>query len=182
MWIDIVFLVMLIAGLIKGAVRGIVMALFSFAGWFIGLAAALKLSAVAAVYLQEHTGINARWLPLIAFILVFVVVALLVQWAGKAIEKIFHFTLLGWVNRLGGALLYAGMYVLLGSILLFYAEKMRLISPETLSYSRAYSLTAGVAPAVLEGLGAIIPAFKNTFRELQTFFDEVGKAFSGNEI
>ncbi len=181
MWIDIVFLVMLIAGLIKGAMRGIVMALFSFAGWIIGLAAALKLSAVVAVYMQEHTGINAKWLPLIAFILVFAIVALLVRWAGKAIENIFSFTLLGWVNRLGGALLYAGMYVLVGSILLFYAEKMQLISRETLLLSRAYSLTAGIAPAVLEGLGAIIPAFKNTFQELQTFFDKAAKAFSGNE-
>ncbi|HRO44923.1 CvpA family protein [Agriterribacter sp.] len=181
MWIDIAFLVMLVAGLIKGAMRGIVMALFSFAGWIIGLAAALKLSAVVAVYMQEHTSINAKWLPLIAFILVFGIVALLVQWAGKAIENIFNFTLLGWVNRLGGALLYAGMYVLVGSILLFYAEKMQLISVETLLSSRAYSLTAGVAPALLEGLGVMIPAFKNTFQELQTFFDKVGKAFSGNE-
>ncbi|HTN05648.1 CvpA family protein [Agriterribacter sp.] len=180
MWIDIVFLIILIISLVKGAMKGIVMALFSFAGWFIGLAAALKLSAVVAVYLQYHASINAKWLPLIAFILVFAIVVLLVQWAGKAIENIFNFTLLGWVNRLGGALLYAGMYVLVGSILLFYAEKMQLISPETLSSSRAYSLTAGLAPAVIEGLGTIIPAFKNTFRELQTFFDKMGKAFSGN--
>lgn len=181
MWIDIVFLIVLIIGLVKGAARGIVMALFSFAGWIIGLAAALKLSAVVAVYIQEHTSINAKWLPLIAFVLVFAIVVLLVQWAGKAIENLFDFTLLGWVNRLGGALLYAGMYIFVGSILLFYAEKMQLISPETLSSSRAYALTAGLAPALIEGLGAIIPAFKNTFQELQTFFDKVGKAFSGNE-
>src|SRR5690606_34822781 len=137
MWIDIVFAIALIVAVVKGAVRGIVMALFSFAGWFIGLAAALKLSAVVAVYLQEHTDINARWLPLVAFVLVFVVVVLLVQWAGKAVENLFDFTLLGWVNRLGGALLYTGMYALLGSILLFYADKMHLISSETLSSSRA---------------------------------------------
>lgn len=181
MWIDIVFVIALIIALVKGAMRGIVMALFSFAGWFIGLAAALKLSAVVAVYLQEHTGINARWLPLVAFVLVFVVVVLLVQWAGKGVENLFDFTLLGWVNRLGGALLYTGMYALLGSILLFYADKMHLISPETLSNSRAYALTAGLAPALIEGLGTVIPAFKNTFHELQTFFDKVGKEFSGNK-
>ena len=181
MWIDVVFLVLLIAGMIKGAAKGIVMALFSFAGWFIGLAAALKLSATVAVYMQGHTGISPRWLPLLSFVLVFVIVVLVVQWTGRAIENIFSFTLLGWVNRLGGALLYTGMYILLGSILLFYAEKMRLISPETLATSRAHSLTAGLAPAIMEGLGALIPAFKNTFRELQDFFDKTGKAFSGNE-
>lgn len=181
MWIDIVFLALLIGGIIKGASKGIVMALFSFAGWFVGLAAALKLSAIVAVYMQDHTGISPRWLPLLSFVLVFVIVALAVRWTGKAIENIFNFTLLGWVNRLGGALLYTGMYILLGSILLFYAEKMGLISPETLSASHAHSLTAGLVPAVMEGLGTLIPAFKNTFRELQDFFDKAGKGFSGNE-
>lgn len=181
MWIDLIFLGLLIAGFIKGAMQGIIMALFSFAGWIIGLAAALKLSATVAVYLRDHTRINHQWLPLAAFLLVFTIAALLVRWAGKLLEHIFNLTLLGWVNRLGGALLYAGMYILLGSILLFYAEKMRLVGPETLSASRAYSLTAGLAPAVTEGLGTLIPIFKNTFGELQTFFDEAGKTFSGNE-
>ena len=57
MWIDIVFLVLVIVAVVKGIRRGIIMAIFSFAGWFIGIAAALKLSALAASYLQHHTGI-----------------------------------------------------------------------------------------------------------------------------
>ncbi|HEX5026974.1 MAG TPA: CvpA family protein [Agriterribacter sp.] len=181
MWVDIVFLIVLIMALIKGASRGIMVALFSFIGYFIGLAAALKLSAVVAVYLQNHTNINSKWLPLLSFLLVFVVVVLLVQWAGKAVENLFDFALLGWVNRLGGALLYAGMYILVGSILLFYADKMHLIKEETLSASRAYALTSGVAPAIIGGIGIIIPSFKNTFHELEDFFERIGKEISFNQ-
>ncbi|MBX2921751.1 MAG: CvpA family protein [Chitinophagaceae bacterium] len=178
MWVDLLFLLVLIVAVIKGAIRGIVLALFSFIGWFIGLAAALKLSAVVAVYLQDHTNIDARWLPLLSFLLVFVLVVLLVQWAGKALEGILKLSLLGWVNRLGGALLYAGIYTLIFSIILFYADKMHLINEDTLAASRVYKATAGLAPAIIEGIGALIPALKETFHQLEDFFETAGKKIS----
>lgn len=178
MWIDLLFLLIMIAAIIKGAIRGIVLALFSFIGWFIGLAAALKLSAVVAVYLQDHTNIDAKWLPLLSFLFVFVLVVMLVQWAGKALEGILNLTLLGWVNKLGGALLYAGMYTLIFSILLFYADKMHFINEDTLAASRVHAATAGLAPAIIEGIGALIPALKETFHQLEEFFENAGKKLS----
>lgn len=176
MWIDVVFLIMLAIGIVKGAMQGIVMALFAFAGWIIGLLAALKLSAVAAAYLQEHTRINTRWLPFIAFLLVFFTAVLLVRWAGKAVESIVGLAMLGWVNRMGGALLYVGMFTLAGSILLYYADKMHIISSATLSASHAYSLTAGIAPGLVEGVSHLIPALKNTFRDLENFFEKMSSS------
>lgn len=171
MWIDIIFMLLLVAGLVKGAMRGIIMAIFSFAGWIIGLAAALKLSATVAVYIQSHTSISGKLLPLIAFLLVFSIVAFLVRRAGGLVENLFDLTLLGWVNRLGGALLYAGMYIFVGSILLFFAAKIGWVSPVTLAASRTHAITAGLAPAIMGVIGSFIPAFKNTFQELQAFFD-----------
>lgn len=178
MWIDLLFLVVIIAAVIKGAMRGIVLALFSFIGWFIGLAAALKLSAVVAVYLQEHTTINAKWLPLLSFLLVFVLVVMLVQWAGKALEGVLNLALLGWVNKLGGALLYVGMYTIIFSVILFYADKMGFINTQTLANSKVYAATAGLAPAIIEGVGALIPALKDTFHQLEDFFENTGKKLS----
>lgn len=178
MWIDLLFLVVIIAAVIKGAVRGIVLALFSFVGWFIGLAAALKLSAVVARYLQEHTSIDAKWLPLLSFLLVFVLVVMLVQWAGKALEGVLNLTLLGWVNKLGGALLYVGMYTLIFSIILFYADKMHFIRAETLAASKVYGATSGLAPAIIEGIGALIPALKDVFHQLEEFFENSSKKLS----
>lgn len=175
MWLDIIFLIVLITAIIKGISRGIIMALFSLIGWFIGLAAALKLSALLAAYLQDHTAINSRWLPLLSFIIVFTVAVLLVQLAGKAVEQVFTMSLLGWVNKLGGALLYAGMYTLAFSVLLFFAEKMHLISPETAASSRAYSIIGGLGPSVIEAAGSILPFIKNSFHELESYFENIGQ-------
>ena len=173
MWIDIVFLGLIILAFVKGMRKGIIMAVFSFAGWFIGIAAALKLSALVASYLQHHTGIDARWLPLLAFILVFATVVLLVQLAGKAVESLFDISLIGWVNRLGGALLYTAMYSLAFSIILFYLEKMNMLAPTTVEESRTYAMIGGLGPSVIEALGTVIPFFKNTFHDLELFFESM---------
>lgn len=178
MWIDILFLIVLITAVVKGAMQGIVLALFSFIGWLIGLAAALKLSAVVAVYLQEHSNINAKWLPIISFILIFVVVVLLVRLAGKALEGVLQLALLGWVNRLGGALLYACIHTIIFCVLLFYVDKMGLISQDTLSASRFYNATASIAPGIIDGIGSIIPAVKTIFQQLEDFFEKTGKQFA----
>lgn len=182
MWLDFLFLASLIAAVIKGSSKGIILALFSFTGWIIGLAAALKLSASVAAYLQTHTGWDARWLPVISFILVFVLVAMLVQWAGKALEGVLKLAMLGWVNKLGGALLYAGMMTLMFSVMMFFVSQMQLVPQTVLESSRAYTATAGLGPLVLEGIGSIIPAAKNMFQQLEDFFDKTGAAIPAGEV
>lgn len=175
MWLDIVFAVILIIAVIKGFSQGIIMALFSFIGWFIGLAAALKLSASFAAYLQDHTSINSKWLPLLSFIIVFAIAVLIVNLAGKAVEKMFTMSLLGWVNKLGGVLLYVGMYTLAFSVLLFFAEKMHLFSAETAASSKTYNIIGGLGPSVVDGVGSILPFIKNSFHELEKYFESLGE-------
>jgi len=173
MWIDVVFLILLIAGVYKGSRQGIIMSVFTFAGWIVGLAAALTLSGFVAGTMQNYTNIDSKWLPALSFLIVFTVMALLIRSAGKLVENMLDLSLLSWVNRLGGALVYAGLYVLLGSVLLFFIEKLHLINTDTLSASRAHGFTDGLIPALIESIGTLIPALKNAFRKLQEFFDQL---------
>jgi membrane protein required for colicin V production len=53
MSIDIAYLVIIALAAMKGFSRGLIMAVFSFAALFIGLAAALKLSSVVANYFKS---------------------------------------------------------------------------------------------------------------------------------
>ena len=78
MFIDIIGLILLVWATFKGLRNGFVVAVFSFLAFIIGLAAALKLSAVAAEYLGSNISIGERWLPFIAFALVFFVVVLFI--------------------------------------------------------------------------------------------------------
>lgn len=168
--IDIIFVVILVIAVIKGLRKGLAVALFSIVAFIIGLAAAMKLSAAVAVYLEKNIALSNRWLPVISFLVVFIVVVVLVNLGGKLVEKTFEMAFLGWVNRIGGAIFYVLLYTLIFSILLFYAEKMHFIKQETVRNSIAYPYLKPWGPAVINTLGKIIPLFKDSFQQLESFF------------
>ena len=163
MIIDSAFFILMIIAVFKGFSKGIVVGVFSLIAFIIGLAAALKLSAIIAHHLQESSGITARWLPLIAFALVFLVVVLLVHLGAKIIRKMVSLAMLGWLDRLAGIGLYIIIYTIIFSVLLFFAEKMALLKPETIKASKMYDLVAPWGPAVIDNLGKIVPIFKDLF-------------------
>lgn len=175
MLIDIIFAVIIVIACIKGYSRGLIIALFSIIAFIVGLAAALKLSAVVAGYLKDSVSISAKWLPFLSFLLVFIAVVLLVRWGGKLVEKSIQLVLLGWVNRIGGILLYAAMYTIIFSIFLFYAEKLNLLKPSVISASVTYDFVQPWGPKVIDGFGKVIPIFKDMFAELEKFFEGLPK-------
>jgi membrane protein required for colicin V production len=170
MIIDITFAILLALACFKGYKKGLVVALFSFIGLMIGLAAALKLSAVVADHLKNSVNVSAKWLPFLSFILVFIVVVLLIRLGAKLIEKMLEAALLGWANRLGGILLYALIYTIILSIFLFYAEKINLLKAATIKDSTCYSFIEPWGSTLIKWFGKVIPAFKNIFTQLEDFF------------
>ena len=171
MLIDIIVAVLLVIACIKGYQKGLILALFSVIAFVVGLAAALKLSAVVAGYLKNSVSVSAKWLPFISFIVVFLVVVLLVRWGGRLIEKSFQLVLLGWINRLGGIILYATLYLVILSVFLFYAQQLKLLQPETISASQTYPFLQPWGPKAINGFGNIIPVFKDMFSDLEKFFE-----------
>src|SRR5450432_1394211 len=105
MIIDISFVFIMILAIFKGLRKGLILGIFSLLAFIIGLAAALKLSSVVAAYLQKNGVAASRWLPVISFLLVFIVVILLVGLGAKLIKKTIDFAMLGWFDRVGGMVL-----------------------------------------------------------------------------
>jgi membrane protein required for colicin V production len=175
MIIDIILAVILVIAVIKGFRQGLIVALFSVVAFIVGLAAALKLSVVVAGYIGKAVNVSDQWLPVISFAVIFLVVVLLVRLGAKLIQKSVEFAMLGWVNRLGGILLYAALYILIFSILIFYAEQLQFIKPETKDQSVTYSYIQPWGPKVMDGIGELIPFFKGMFNNLEVFFDGVSR-------
>lgn len=170
MLIDSLFAIILVLACLKGYRKGLIVAIFSIIAFIVGLAAALKLSAMVAVYLNKSISVSAKWLPFISFLVVFLGVVLLVHWGGKLIEKSFQVVMLGWLNRIGGILLYAAIYTLIFSIFLFYAEKLQLLQPEAIHSSQTYGFIQPWGPRAIDGFGKLIPIFRDSFAELENFF------------
>lgn len=178
MLIDIIFAVFLLLAVMRGYRQGLIIGLFSLLSIIIGLAAAMKLSTVVAGWLGDSVNMSKEWLPLVSFILVFFVVVLLIRLGAKAIESAVEVVLMGWINKLAGIILYAVIGLLVFSVLLFYAEQMQLFQPATIRESVTYPLVQPWGPRVINGIGSVIPLFKDMFSELEAFFGNVSRKIS----
>ncbi len=173
MIIDILFAIIIITALVKGYSKGFIVAVFSVIGLMVGLAAAIKLSAVVATHLKDSVNLSLKWLPVVSFIVVFLAAILLVRFGAAALQKAVELVMLGWLNRLAGIVLYSLLYIIIFSVVLFYLEKVHFITQESISNSYTYHFIQPWGPRAIESLGIVLPFFKNMFHELKTFFEAV---------
>lgn len=175
MLIDIFFFIIVAIGAIKGIQRGFIVAVFSIIAIIIGLAAAMKLSMVAADYLGDSVSVSAKWLPFVSFILVFLLVVLLVRLGANLLHKSVEISFLGWANRLAGAILYVLLYIIVFSVLLFFLQQLQFIKQETIADSKVYPWVEPLGPYIINGIGRVLPIFCDMFESLKAFFADVSK-------
>src|SRR5664279_1007810 len=176
--IDIFCCIIICLAVIQGWKKGLILALFSMVCGLVGLAAAVKLSAVLATHMKSDLHMTSRWLPVIAFVLVFVMVLLIIRWAGKLLEKLVQLVLLGWLNKLGGILLFLILYLAVYSIILFYGTKVQVISKQAVNDSHLYSLIAPLGPGVIRFITGFIPYGHDMFHALEGFFDKMAVSYT----
>lgn len=170
MGIDISFFIIMIIAVIKGFSKGFVVALFSFFAYIIGLAAALKLSVVVAHHFESSSSMPGKWIAVLSFALVFIIVVFIVNICGRILKKAVSLAMFGWIDRIAGIALYIMIYLLIFSVILFFAEKIMLIKPQTVAASKVHGFVAPWAPVIIDNLGKIIPVFRDLFTQLQVFF------------
>ena len=175
MFLDLLFVIILALAIFKGYQRGLIVGIFSFIAVIIGLAAAIKLSAVVAGYIGGTIKVSNEWLPVISFAVVFILVVLLIRLGANMIQKTVEISMLGWVNRLGGILLYIAIYGMVYSVVLFYAEQLKLLQADTIEKSATWSYVQPWGPKIINGFASVVPVFKGMFTELESFFDGVAQ-------
>jgi|SRR5450755_1694865 membrane protein required for colicin V production len=171
--IDFLFYLILFLAIVRGWRKGLILGLFSMVCGLIGLAAAVKLSAVLATHMKSGLHMTSRWLPVFAFIIVFLIVILIIRWIGTLLEKITKLVLLGWLNKLGGILLFLVLYLSIYSVVLFYGTKTQVISKQAIASSHFYSMIAPFGPTVIRSMTGFIPFGQDMFTALEAFFDKI---------
>lgn len=178
MWIDVVLVFVLVLSGWHGFRKGFIMSLFSCAALFLGLAVAMKGSSVVAGWLADHLEKSPVWLPVLAFLVVFLLVSALVRQIGGMLEKTAEDVMLGPLNRLAGFAIYALLYLMIYSVLLYYMDKLGWIRPEVRSASSTFAALSGWGPSVIEAFGRFIPFMGDVIQELQRFFES--RSISGS--
>ena len=173
MVIDILFALTLLLAVFKGWSKGLIVGAFSLLGLILGAAAALKLSGQFALYMNREIGHPSPLWPVVAFVVIFLVVALVVRLVATMLEKALQLAMMGWINRVGGIILYGLAYVIIFSILVWFANQMYLIPPTMKAQSRTYDWIAPLGPRVVSLSGKLIPWFRDNFEQLETFFQHI---------
>ena len=175
MILDLICFILLVLAIFKGISKGFIVAVFSFIAYLVGRAAALKLSASVATSLHQKMNVSGYWLPIVSFMLVFTAVAFAVRFGAKITKKVAGIFFLGWLDSLLGMLLYAAMYLMVYSVVLFFATRIYLVSDETKLTSKTYAYIAPFGPKVIGGIGKAVPFFSHIFSDLGSYFETIAK-------
>lgn len=162
MWIDIVFAVVAAYGFYWGYSRGIIRTVISVAAIFIGFVLAVRFApAVTEVLSNLFNTPAAGALPLIGFIVAFVLVLLGLRLVATAIERVLTTVKLNILNKVAGGLATAILATLVFSILLMFVNSANLISLDTKTKSITYQALEDFPAQAYALLGKARPAMEN---------------------
>lgn len=163
--IDLIILIIVILGVIRGLFKGFVMSITSLAGLILGFYLSLRFAWYIEIYLREATGSNSPFMHILAFILCYTLVMIIVFIAGKSIEKALSVTPLGCVNRIGGGLFGAFKGLLLISAFIYVIEiadrNSVFIKPEAKQKSVMYKPLAKLVPSLVPQVKKGIEKLRN---------------------
>ncbi|OON70626.1 CvpA family protein [Hymenobacter sp. CRA2] len=155
---DLLLLMPLAVGAVKGFRRGIVLEIASLLAFIIGVVGGLKLLSTAIPLVRHYVGEAFGMLPLVSFLLVFALIAWGVHLAGGVLKSMVHLTPLGMLdNLLGGA---AGVVKwVLGLSLLLYATGLAglPIGQQLTHDSLVLPIVKDATPVALNVVGVVMP-------------------------
>lgn len=147
-FIDIVILVLLLLGAINGFRKGIINQGVSVVALLLGVWGAIHFSSFTAKWLVEKFNLSGEYMPVVAFIVTFVLVVVAVHFVGKLVQKLAEAVALGWLNRLAGMLVGVMLWGFVVSVVLSVGNKFDIPKPEVRDKSILYAPVAKLAPAI----------------------------------
>ena len=140
--LDIILLICFIPALVQGIRKGFIAQAISIISIIVGIWASARFADVVAAWVAQYITASEQVMKAVAFALILIVVFFLLGLLGKALEGIFNFVLLGWLNKLLGvvfALLKTALIV--GLVIMAFSslnDTFHLVKEEVLNESVLY--------------------------------------------
>ena len=175
--IDIVILIPVLWGFIRGFMKGAIMEAATLVAFFLGVWGGIHLSDAMAKLIHQWTGSQSPYIPLISFALVFVGILALVFLVAKMVEKFAEKSALSIVNKILGGIIGTLKYILLLSVLFFAIDaiekNLEIIPVAMKDKSLLYRPVSKVAPMIIPGMkeskfGKGIPSEDSLIEKIKT--------------
>jgi len=154
--LDIIILVPLLWFGYHGYKKGLIIEVASLAAFILGLYFAFYFSNFTAGYLKQFFNIQPKYMAAISFIVTFIGVIIIVLAVAKLLEKVINILMLGFLNKLGGAVFGILKGALFLSIIIFiinYFDTGRtIIKPQAVKKSVFYEPVESLAPLLYSKL------------------------------
>ncbi len=165
---DLVVVILLGIAAFKGYNKGLFLSLLSIVAFIVSLILAFVLLDIGVEFLQNRVNGFDGLLPYIAFLMIFGLLALLINLGGTMVKKAMDVTLLGSVDSVAGAIVGVFKWIFGLSMILWLTEWAGLqIFDETMERSKLLSYIQPVAPWVIDKLSVLWPLIETTFESIK---------------
>ncbi len=175
MYIDLAFLVMAALGFLTGYRKGILHSVFFLLGMVLGVYGALHFSLEASEFLSKQFEIAPHYLPLLSFILVFLLITGMLLFLATALEAVLKALKLNMINKLSGALIWVMLSLFIFSTALWFLARYRFLPEEELQRSLSYPLVESYSPQLIKKLEELGPMARKTYEELDSLISREAK-------
>lgn len=138
--IDILFLIAIVYGFWQGFHYGVISTLFNLGAYLFGITLAFKVTPTTTNIMEAMFHSTNPMMYIAAFVVNIILIMFIMRMAARSLESAFRAIYLGIVNQALGALVMAGFYVLVCSIVVWFMVKAQFLNPETIAESKTYPL------------------------------------------
>ena len=178
---DIVLLVILLLGAYRGYTKGILLEIVAVVAFVAAIVGALQLMSWGVGFLSDTLAAEGAWLPLLAFVLLFVGILTGVSIAGKMLKSVIHLTPIGYLDGLLGGAVGVIKWAFGLSVLFILLDYAQVQLPNT-NDSELYAYVHPFAYTVVEKLRTWFPVFENIIEAIRQLFRTAAPSASLNEI
>ena len=163
-WLDILILLPLLIGLIRGLMKGLIVEISSIAAIILGFLGAKWWSAGFASWLMQQFEWNETACIVVAYALIFAGIALGLNIIARLLSKLFQKIQLGWINRLLGGVFGTAKWgiVIVALVLCVHNldKQFQFIQPELKEKSVVYTTLTPYAEQAWEEIKAQVETQK----------------------
>ena len=152
-YLDIFLAIPLIWGIVRGLMDGFIRSLSVFIGLFLGIFLAQTYAADLSPVLADWFTLSKNHCLSLSYVIIFIGVMILVAIISRILDKFIHLILLGWLNKLLGAIFGLLKWAIILSFFIMvieYANNMfEFLSPEKKAESILYEPVKKVVPTIM---------------------------------
>ena len=152
-YLDLFFAIPLVWGIVRGLMSGFIRSLSVFIGLILGITLAQAYASDLSPAIQEWFTLSAKQCLSLAYVIIFIAVMILVAIIARLLDKFLHLILLGWLNKLLGAIFGFFKWAIILSFFIMVIEyansKFEFLSPEKKSESLLYEPIKNVVPTIM---------------------------------